>query len=34
VCSQPEGGHMGPPLQELYYLFDRILRPLRKSLEK
>jgi hypothetical protein len=25
VCVQPEGGHMGPPLQKINYLYDRKL---------
>jgi hypothetical protein len=25
VCAQPEGGHMGPPLQKINYLYDRSL---------
>ena len=27
-----QGGHVIPPLQKLNYLFDRILRPLRKAI--
>jgi hypothetical protein len=25
VCAQPEGGHIGPPLQKINYLYDRNL---------
>jgi len=25
VCAHPEGGHIGPPLQKIYYLYDSSL---------